>query len=96
MEWYYVVAMIIGGLIWLIGSGQVLDDIMTTGKTLKEYRNKYGHDLGLFICTTYRSSYVVAWPIISLLAFFVGLVRDTIKLVFGKKVVELKDLENTK
>lgn len=80
-------AWIVGGIIWLIGSITTVSDLMDNGKSLKEYRELYGHDLGMLACCSYRGLMVAAWPVMGLGGFGVGLVRDTIKLFFmGRNV----------
>ena len=74
----------LGSIIWLIGSATTLSDLMEHGKSLADYRKSYGKDLGMLVCCTYRGMMIAAWPVMGLGGFFVGLVRDTIKIVFGK------------
>lgn len=73
--------LILVGLIWLVGSYTTLCDLMDNGKSLKDYREKYGKDLGLLICCTYRGLSIFAWPLVGGAGFITGLIRDTIKLV---------------
>ena len=73
-----------GALVWLIGAGITLGDLMENGLSLRDYRNKYGKDLGLFICTWFRSLSVVAWPAMGGVRFVFGLIGDSIRLVLGK------------
>lgn len=75
---------ILGALIWLVGSYTTLCDLMDDGKSLKDYRLDYGKDLGLLICCTYRGLAIFAWPLVGGVGFIFGIIRDTIKLVFGK------------
>ena len=72
---------IVGGIVWFIGSWTTLADLLDNGKSLKEYREKYGHDLGMLICCTYRGLMIAAWPVMGLGGFGVGLIRDSIRLV---------------
>lgn len=78
---------ILGALVWVIGAGTTLNDLLENGMTLKDYRKKYGHDLGLMICCWSRSLSIVGWPAMGGVRFAVGVIRDSIKLVFGKKTV---------
>lgn len=78
---------VLGGLIWAIGAVTTLGDLLENGLSLKEYRQKYGKDLGLMVCTWYRSLAIVIWPVMGFGGFFIGLVRDTVKLFFGKTAV---------
>lgn len=78
---------IFGSLVWLIGAGTTLNDLMENGKSLRDYRKKFGKDLGLLLCCWYRSLAVVAWPVMGFGGFFVGIIRDTIRLAFGKQKV---------
>jgi hypothetical protein len=85
-------AWIVGGLIWLIGSGTTLSDLLDNGKSLKQYREKYGHDLGMLVCCLYRGGMVAAWPVMGLGGFGVGLVRDSVRLITGRP----KNIDNEK
>lgn len=78
-------AWIVGGLVWLIGSGTTLNDLLENGKSLKQYREKYGHDLGMLVCCSYRGGMVAAWPVMGLGGFGVGLVRDSVRMLMGRK-----------
>jgi hypothetical protein len=73
---------IVGGIVWLIGAGTALHDLLEHGKSLKQYRETYGHDLGFLICCSYRGGMVAAWPVMGLGGFLIGLVRDTVRLAF--------------
>ncbi len=78
-------AYIVGGLIWVIGSGTTMHDLLENGKSLKEYREKYGKDLGMLVCCTYRGGMIAAWPVMGLGGFGIGIVRDTLRLFKGDK-----------
>lgn len=90
MEWYFVCAIIVGVIIWLVGSFSTMSDLLDNGKSLKEYREKYGHDLGMLICCSYRGSMIAAWPVMGLGGFFIGIIRDSINLLFRRPVKEAK------
>lgn len=79
-----------GGIVWLIGFFTSLHDVLEDGKSLKEYREKYGHDLGLIACGFARGFVTVLWPVFGGLKFGVGAVRDTIRLILGKEPKEKK------
>ena len=83
MSWFVIAGIVIGGLIWLIGAGTMLSDLLDHGKSLKDYREQYGKDLGMLICCTYRGAMIFAWPVMGIGGFVIGLIRDTLKLVFG-------------
>lgn len=72
---------IVGGLVWLIGSGTTLSDLLKNGKSLDDYREKYGHDLGMLVCCTYRGGMVAAWPVMGLGGFGIGIIRDSVRLI---------------
>jgi len=78
-------AYIAGGIIYAIGFFTSLSDVLDNGKSLKEYREKYGHDLGLIACGFSRGFVTVGWPAFGGIKFGVGIVRDAIRLVLGKK-----------
>lgn len=78
-------AYIVGGIIWLVGSATTMSDLLDNGKSLKEYREKYGKDLGLLVCCTYRGGMIAAWPVMGLGGFGIGIVRDTLRLFKGDK-----------
>ncbi len=78
-------AWIVGGVIWLVGSFTTLNDLLEHGKSLKDYRERYGKDLGLLVCCTYRGGMIAAWPVMGLGGFGIGIIRDTFKLVKGDK-----------
>lgn len=73
-------AMIIGGIVWTIGSFTTLSDLLKNGNSLEEYREKYGHDLGMLVCCTYRGMMIAAWPVMGLGGFGIGIIRDSIRL----------------
>lgn len=79
-----VIGVIVAGLIYVVGAFTSGADLEKNGKSLAEYREKYGKDLGMLICCTYRGAVIFAWPLVFGLGFVVGLVRDVYKLVFGK------------
>lgn len=78
-------AWIAGGIVYAIGFFTSLGDILDNGKSLKDYREKYGHDLGLIVCGFYRGFVTVGWPAFGGLKFGVGAIRDTLRLVFSNK-----------
>lgn len=69
------------GIVYAIGFFTALSDVLDNGKSLKEYREKYGHDLGLMACGFARGLKTVGWPAFGGIKFVFGVVRDTIKLV---------------
>lgn len=82
-------AWIAGGIVYAIGFFTSLSDILDNGKSLKDYREKYGHDLGLIACGFSRGFVTVGWPAFGGIKFGVGVIRDSIKLAFGRsKTVE--------
>lgn len=87
MDWI-LAGYIAGGVVYVIGFFTSLGDILDNGKSLKEYREKYGHDLGLIVCGFYRGFVTVGWPAFGGIKFGVGTIRDTIKLVFSRKNIE--------
>lgn len=82
MSWLVIAGIVVAGLVYLIGAGTMLSDLLDKGKSLDDYREKYGKDLGMLICCTYRGAMIFAWPVMGLGGFGIGLVRDTIKLIF--------------
>lgn len=80
MSWIVNGALIIGGLVWLVGSITTISDLLDNGKSLKDYREKYGHDLGMLVCCTYRGLMIFAWPVMGVTGFTFGLTRDIFKL----------------
>ena len=76
-------AWIAGGIVYAIGFFTSLGDILENGPSLKQYRQKYGHDLGLIVCGFYRGFVTVGWPAFGGIKFGVGAVRDTVRLAFG-------------
>lgn len=82
MSWLVIAGIVVAGLVYLIGAGTMLGDLMDNGKSLADYREKYGKDLGMLICCTYRGLAIFAWPLVGGVGFIIGLVRDTIKLLF--------------
>jgi hypothetical protein len=76
---------IIGGIVWFIGSCTTISDLLKHGKTMEQYREKYGHDLGMLVCCLYRGMMVAAWPVMGLGGFGVGIVRDSVRLLMGRK-----------
>ena len=79
------IGLIIAGIVWLVGSATTLHDLLENGKSLKQYREKYGHDLGMLVCCTYRGMMIAAWPVMGLGGFFVGIIRDTTRLLMGRR-----------
>lgn len=78
-------AYIVGGIIWFVGSWTTLSDLLDNGKSLEQYREKYGHDLGMLVCCTYRGAMIAAWPVMGLGGFVFGTIRDTLRLIKGNK-----------
>lgn len=72
---------ILGILIWMVGAWTTGADLMDNGHSLKWYRDKYGKDLGMLICCTYRGAMIFAWPIMGFGGFLIGIIRDSIRLV---------------
>lgn len=89
-------AWVVGGIIWLVGSATTMNDLLEHGKSLKNYREKYGKDLGLLVCCTYRGGMIAAWPVMGLGGFGFGLIRDTIRLVTGHPKKDVKTVEINK
>lgn len=81
MSWFVIIGLIIVGLVYAVGVFTTLGDLLDNGKSLKDYRGKYGKDLGLLICCTYRGLMIFAWPLMGGVGFLIGLIRDTFKLV---------------
>lgn len=81
------IGLIIAAIVWAVGSATTLHDLLENGKSLKEYREKYGHDLGMLVCCTYRGMMIAAWPVMGLGGFFVGIIRDSVRLLMGRKPV---------
>lgn len=82
-------AWIAGGIVYAIGFFTSLSDILDNGKSLKDYREKYGHDLGLIACGFSRGFITVGWPAFGGIKFGVGVIRDSIKLALGhSKTIE--------
>lgn len=77
-----------GGIVYAIGFFTSLSDVLDNGKSLKEYREKYGHDLGLIACGFSRGFVTVGWPAFGGIKFGVGVIRDSIKLAIGRKNTE--------
>lgn len=78
-----VIGIILVGLVYVVGVCTTLHDLLDTGKTLKEYREGYGKDLGMLVCCTYRGLSIFAWPLMGGVGFIIGLIRDVINLVFN-------------
>jgi hypothetical protein len=89
MSWI-LVGEIGAGIVYAIGFFTSLSDILDNGPSLKAYRKKYGHDLGLIVCGFYRGFVTVGWPAFGGLKFGVGAIRDTIRLAFTSKAKDLK------
>lgn len=82
---------VIGAIVYLIGVFNVADTVIEH-RSMKEYREKYGKDLGLLLCTTYRSLMIGAWPVTIGIKYIFGVIGDVIRLVMGKD----PKVENTK
>ena len=78
-------ALIAGGIVYAIGFFTSLADVLDNGKSLKEYREKFGHDLGLIACGFARGFVTVGWPAFGGIKFGVGVIRDAVKLLIGRK-----------
>lgn len=76
-----VTGIVAAGVVYAIGFFTALHDVLENGKSLKEFREKYGHDLGLAVCGFSRGFTTVGWPVFGGLKFGVGLIRDLVKLV---------------
>lgn len=75
---------VIGAIVYLIGVFNVADTVIEH-RSMKEYREKYGKDLGLLLCTTYRSLMIGAWPVTIGIKYAFGVVGDVIRLIMGKE-----------
>ena len=82
--------LIIGAIVWFIGSCITLHDLLNNGKGLKEYRAKYGHDLGMLVCCFYWGMMIAVWPVMGLGGFFLGVLTDTVRLVVRRKPVTVE------
>lgn len=76
---------IAGGIVYAIGFLTSLSDVLDNGPSLKDYRTKYGHDLGLIVCGFARGFVTVGWPVFGGIKFVIGAIGDTINLMIGKK-----------
>lgn len=83
MNWTNL-GILLGGVAYVVGFFTVLHDVLEDGKSMKEYRNKYGKDIGMALCVTHRSIWPTFWPATVFLVFAVGVLRDSIRLVTGK------------
>lgn len=77
-------AWIFGGGIYLIGFFTSLHDVLENGPSLEDFRKKYGKDLGVTLCGFHHGFKSLGWPLSGGVLFGFGLVRDTIRLLFGK------------
>lgn len=75
---------IVASIVYLVGVFNVADDIMENGKSMKDYRAKYGKDLGLLVCSAYRGAMIGAWPVTIGVKYVFGVIGDIIRLVMGK------------
>lgn len=75
---------IVGAIVWLIGSIVSLNDMLKTGKSMEDYRAKYGHDLGFLICCLYYGLMIAAWPVMGLGGFGLGLITDSVRFIMRR------------
>lgn len=80
----WTILIIVGAVVWLIGSIVSLNDMLKTGKSMDDYRKKYGHDLGFLVCCAYYGLMVAAWPVMGLGGFGVGLIRDSVRFLLRR------------
>lgn len=78
-----IAACIGAGIVYLIGVFNVSETVIEH-RSMKEYRDKYGKDLGLLLCTLYRSLMIGAWPVTIGIKYLFGVVGDVIRLVMDK------------
>lgn len=89
MATWLIVVLVFAGIVWAIGAFHYLDEMLENGKSLRDYRKKYGKDLGMLVCIFHRSFTVLVWPIWGTGGFLVGVVRDGIRLAFGSTPADL-------
>ena len=77
-------AWIAGGVVYVIGFFTSLHDVLENCPSLEDFRKKYGKDLGVTLCGFHHGFKSVGWPAFGGLMFGYGLVRDTVRLMFGK------------
>lgn len=73
--------------IYTVGVITTLVDLLKHGKSMTDYREKYGHDLGMLICCVSRGATIFAWPVVGFGGFLVGIVRDSVRLLMGRKPI---------
>lgn len=79
---------IVGCIIWFIGAIVSIEDYANNGKSLKKFRKKYGHDLGLLLFIWNVVLRIIFWFPFLILSFVFGLIRDTFRLIMPAKKVE--------
>ena len=89
MDWT-TLGYVAGGIVFVIGFFKALHDVLDNDPDLADFRKKYGKDLGVTLCGFHHGFKSVGWPLFGGLMFGIGLIRDTVRLVLGKKTEEEK------
>lgn len=84
MNWE-IAGYIVGGLFYGVGFFVACGSIDDDGPHIKDFRKKYGKDLGLTLGAFHHAALTAGWPVFGGVKFVVGIIRDTIKLVVGGK-----------
>lgn len=79
-----VAGYVVGGLFYVVGFGVACNSIDEDGPHIKDFRAKYGKDLGLSLGTFHHATVTAAWPAFLGLRFIVGVMRDALRLILGK------------
>lgn len=76
------------GIVWVIGAFVSIEDYSDSHMKLKDFRKKFGKDLGLLLFIFNIVLRVVLWPPFLVLSFIFGLIRDIIRVFFPAKEIE--------
>jgi hypothetical protein len=83
-----IVGYIVGGVFYFVGFCVACSSLDDEGPHIKDFREKYGKDLGLTLGAFHHAAITAGWPAFGGIKFVLGIVRDSIRLFFGKPVVK--------
>lgn len=90
MNWE-IAGYVVGGIFYLVGFFVAASSIDDDGPHTKDFREKYGKDLGLMLAAFHHAMITALWPAFLGVRFVIGVMRDSIRVAFGKKVAEKSD-----
>lgn len=85
MTWE-IVGYVVGGVFYLVGFFASCSSLDDNGPHMKDFRQKYGKDLGLMFGSFHHAAITAGWPAFGGVKFLIGVVRDVVRLALRKPV----------